>query len=113
MKGLRKLHDLVEAHIRVLLALGISASAYGGTLLSVLVNKFHREIRLIVSHDIAGGSWDLDKVLRLIEREVNAKELPSVLMTNASVRPQRQISTAATLVVKNPGLHDDQAVCLL
>ena len=109
VKGLRKLHDSVEAHIRGLRALG---SAYGGMLSSVLVNKLPPEIKLIVSRDIAGGSWDLNEVMRLVEQEVDARERASVPTTNASVRPPRQIPIAVPLVANNPKPRDDQAVCV-
>lgn len=42
VKGLRKLHDTVEAHIRGLRALGVPAESYGTILTSVLVNKLPR-----------------------------------------------------------------------
>ena len=74
VKALRKLFDSVEAHIRGLRALGISASAYGGMLPSVLINKLPPEIRLIISREMTGDGWDLDKVMKIIEREVDARE---------------------------------------
>ena len=39
IRGLRKLHDSVEAHIRGLKVLRVPAHTYGGLLISVLVNK--------------------------------------------------------------------------
>ena len=74
VRGLRRLCDSVEAHIRGLRALGIFVSAYGGMLSSILVNKLPPEIRLIVSREIAAGSWDLDKVMSIVEREVEARK---------------------------------------
>ncbi len=57
IKGLRKLHDSVEAHIRGLRALGVRPESYGGLLTSVLVNKLPSEIRLIVSRETGSGTW--------------------------------------------------------
>ena len=67
VKGLRRLHDSVEAHVRGLRTLGVPATAYGGILSSVLVNKSPPEIRLIISREMTGDGWDLDKVMKIIE----------------------------------------------
>ena len=67
IKGLRKLYNTEEAHIRGLWALGISVSGNGPMLSSVLVNKLPPEIRLIISHEIAWDSWDLDKVMSIVD----------------------------------------------
>lgn len=56
VKGLRKLHDSVEAHVRGLRALGVLPDSYGGLLTSVLVNKLPPEVRLIVSRATT-GTW--------------------------------------------------------
>ena len=42
-------------------------SAYGGMVSSVLVNILPPEIRLIISREIAGDSWDVDKVMSVVE----------------------------------------------
>ena len=50
---------------------------------SVLVNKLPPGIRLIVSREIAGDSWDVDRVMNIVEREVDARERVSVLTSCA------------------------------
>ena len=85
IKCLRKLHDTVEAHVRGLRALGVPAESYGGLLTSVLVNKLPPEIRLIVSRETTAGRWDLDVVMKILEREVDARERAS--STGASTAP--------------------------
>ena len=86
VKGLRRLHDSVEAHVRGLRALGGPATAYGGILSLVLVNKLPPEIRLIVSHEMTGDGWNLDKVMKIIEREVDARKRASVPTTSSNPR---------------------------
>ena len=51
IKGLRKLHDTVEAHVRGLRALGVPAESYGDLFTSILMNKLPSEIRLIMSRE--------------------------------------------------------------
>ena len=67
VKGLRRLHDSVEAHVRGLHVLGMPPDSYGGLLTSVLISKLPPEIRLIVSQAIMGESWDLDQVMKVFE----------------------------------------------
>ena len=115
IKGLRKLHDMVEAHVRGLRALGVPAKSYGGggLLTLVLVNKLPPEIRLIVS---TTGRWDLDVVMKILEREVHARERAS--STGASTAPppppkmQPRTPTAAALVASNSGSDSGSSSCV-
>ena len=77
IRALRKLLDTVEAHIRGLRALGVSADSYGGLLSSLLVNKLPSEIRLIISRKATSGTLDLDGILKTLEQEVEARECAS------------------------------------
>ena len=98
-RGLRKLYDKVESHVRGLRSLGVSAESYGGLLTSVLVNKLPLEIRLILSRVLTGERWELDRVMKLFEEEVNARER-AVMPNSPAVqrRVQSKQSTAAALV---------------
>ena len=98
VKGLRQLHDSVEAHVRGLRALGVPPDSYAGLLTSVLVNKLPPEIRLIVSRAMTGESWDLDQVMKIFEQEVDARERAS-LPSGTGTQPRTP--TAATLVAGN------------
>ena len=74
IKGLRKLHDTVEAHVRGLHALGVPAESYGNLFTSILMNKLPLEIHLIVSRETTAGKWDLDGVMKILEWKVEARE---------------------------------------
>ena len=110
VKGLRRLHDSVEAHVRGLRALGVPATSYGGILSSVLVNELPPEIRLIVSREMAGDGWNLDKVMKIIEREVDARERASVPTTSSN--PRRRMPTAATLIASNSEPTGEHITCV-
>ena len=102
VKGLRRLHDSVEAHIRGLRALGVPSGSYGGLLTSVLINKLPPEIRLIVSRTTTGESWDLDQVMKILEQETDARERASLSSApNTSRTTPPRMPTAATLVASN------------
>ena len=80
IKALCQLYDSTETQVRGLQSLGIESDSYGiesdsyGSLLSsVLMNKLPAELRLIVSHEVK-DKWELDKLMRIIEGEVEARE---------------------------------------
>ncbi len=113
IKGLRKLHDSVETHIRGLRALGVPAETYGGLLTSVLVNKLPPELRLIVSREMTGEKWDLDRVMKIFEQEVDARERASISSAPSKFpRAQPRIPTAATLVASNSVLNSGNVSCV-
>ena len=98
--------------MRGLRALGVPATAYGGILSSVLVNKLPPEIRLIVSREMTGDGWNLDKVMKIIERELDARVRASV--PTSSSNPRRRMPTAATLIASNSeptGEHITRVYC--
>lgn len=73
LKGLRHLFDVVESTVQGLRALGVPSSSYGGLLSSILISKLPPELRLIVSRELNEGEWDLDSMMRIIAREVEAR----------------------------------------
>ena len=74
LKGLRSLYDTVKSHIRALKSLGIPSQLYGGLLCSMLMNKLPRDLHILMSRDIKNDNWDLDRLLGLLEAEVEARE---------------------------------------
>ena len=74
LKGLRHLYNLVESHTRGLASLGVPSSSYGALLSSVLITKLPQEFRLTVSREIKEGEWDLSAVMKILDRETDARE---------------------------------------
>ena len=68
IKDLRRLHDSVKAHIRGLKALRVQTQTNGGLLTSVFINKLPPELRLIVTREMTGESWDLQRLIRVFEQ---------------------------------------------
>ena len=111
IRGLRKLHDSVESHIRGLKALRVPAQTYGGLLISVLVNKLPPELRLIVTREMTGEAWDLERLLRIFEQEIDARERAFVPTSQSNVRRPR-VPTASTLLANSPGSNGNRVVCV-
>ena len=74
VKALRHLYDIVGSQIRTLKSLGVAFDTYDSLLSPVLLNKLLTELRLIVSREIPETDWNLDALLRVMEREVEARE---------------------------------------
>ena len=74
LRGLRRIYDLVEVHIRGLKALGVSSESYGSLLSPVLMNRIPQELRLIVSREVKGGDWELDSLLKVLHQELEARK---------------------------------------
>lgn len=78
----------------------MSSDKYGSILASVLLNKLPQELRLIISRELGSGDWELDRIMELLENEVQARERASGSAATPPVprRNQRTPSTAATLL---------------
>ena len=101
-KSLRQLYDTVEAHVRGLKSLKVPVDSYGSLLTSLLMSRLPSEIRIIITRELSGGSWDIERMMRIVHREVDARER-SAASTNPPIkRPhQRGLPTAAALLTKS------------
>lgn len=112
LRGLRQLYDTVESHVRGLQSLGVSSDSYGSLLSSVLLNKLPQELKLIISRELGGGDWKLDRIMQLLESEVQARERASSngVSSQPPKKPPKIPSppTAAALVA---GSNDVKPAC--
>ena len=101
LRALRTLYDRVESHVRGLKSLGVSAGSYGSLLSSVLMEKLPSELRLIISRAITEDQWDLETLLQIVEREIDARER-SAGIVHSHTAQQRRMSkeqpTTSTLI---------------
>jgi hypothetical protein len=100
LKGLRHLYDSVETQVRGLRALGVPSESYGSLLTSVLMNKLPQDLRLIVSREITDGELNLDALMRVTEREIDAREraCTSSCSSQSSRNQTKDTPTAAAMV---------------
>ena len=91
IKGLRRFHDCVEAHMRGLKALKVPSQS-------------SPELRLIMTCEMTGESWDLERLMKTFEREVDARECAFIPTSSSNLRrSQPRLPTASTLVANNSG----------
>ena len=69
-KSYRCLFDSVASQVRGLRALGVSSEPYGRLLTSILLNKLPPEIQLIISSELSGAAWNLDKMMEVTETKL-------------------------------------------
>ena len=112
------IYDKVEANVRGLAALGIACDTYG-SLVPVMMNKLHEELRLIITRHIESGIWHLDKLLKSFKEEVEARERCSFTSMSRpnerSNEPKKgrgpSLQTAATLVCSTTGPNQSSPTC--
>lgn len=112
LKGLRRLYDSVETHVRGLRALGVPAESYGTLLISILMNKLPPEIRLVASRELTGEVWGMEEVMKIVNREVTARERSSssaVMGYQTKVHSRRPFPPAAAALVAG---SQDSATCV-
>lgn len=73
-RGLRRLFDSVETHVRSLKALGVGPETYGTLLNSIMMKKLPTELRVIVNREFAEKSWEVGWMMEIIRRELEARE---------------------------------------
>ena len=76
---------------------------------TVLLNKLPQEFQLILSRGVSEDEWKLDRLMALLEEEVQARERAT---TNSQVTPRKPIKgtpTAATLL--RGGSETQTAIC--
>ena len=100
LKGLRKIFDLEEAHVRGLKVLGASSECYGNLYCrsSVLLNKIRQEIRLIVRREIKGETRSQSPLLKELHRELEAGKNPQehqIFRGHLRIHPEPQHSAPA------------------
>jgi hypothetical protein len=100
LKGLRHLYDSVESHVRGLRALGVSSDSYGSLLTSMLMNKLPGEIRLVIARELNDEHWEVDKLMEIIDKEVDARER-SIGQQLMRKTPHKSLPTGAVLVTSN------------
>ena len=97
-KGLRQLYNLMESHIRSLHSLGVPHSSFGTLLASIFMNRLPSEFRLAVSREIVDDQWELDAIMKVVEREIDARERAAASSRPSVKRHSREPPTATTLM---------------
>ena len=82
-------------------ALGVDSATFGSLLAPVLMKRIPQEIALIVSREGKEVSWNLDDLLKIIEREIQARERTTQDANGTARRSNREPATATALLTDN------------
>ena len=55
-------------------ALGMPSESYGALLAPIIMKQLPQELCVIISREVGVESWDLDKMMSIVEKEVEARE---------------------------------------
>ena len=87
VRSLRQLHDAVESNVRSLKSLGVSRESYRGLLSSILMNKLPQEFHLVITREMGDDDWQLDQLLDVFKRELEARERAGGSLVNKGQPP--------------------------
>ena len=71
---LRYMFDQIRVQIRGLESLGVKTESYGQLLIPIIMSKLPSEIRLQVSRATEKEVWEIQELLDLIQKEIEARE---------------------------------------
>ena len=101
-KVLRILYDNIETYIRNLK----STAAYGTMLIPCIMQKLPQDIRLEITKNLAGDTWDFDQVLNIFNSQLTAREKcyfvgKSENFAKNEFKQRPFLATAATLIIND------------
>ena len=111
IKALRRLHDTQYSEVTGERTLHTWYS-YGILWMTANIG-LSEQLRLIVSREMASNTWDLDGVMKILEREVDARE--HAVASSAPCVPRKQqfrVPTATTSVAGNSGAASNSINCV-
>jgi len=74
-QSVRSVYDQITVHIRGLAALEVTSEQYGSLfLMSMIMSKLPSDIRLRVVCELTDENWKIDKLMEVIQKEVEARE---------------------------------------
>ena len=87
---LRYLYDKISVNVRGLEALGIKSAQYGSLLIPVIMSKLPPDIRIHVARSTSQDVWEIEPLLDLLQREIEAREMSERVKTVPPLESKRQ-----------------------
>ena len=82
--SLPSVYDKIIVHVRGLESLEVTSDQYGHLLIPVIMSKFPSDIRIRVARESSGDTWRINDLLKIIRREVEAREASENTHVSAS-----------------------------
>ena len=71
---LRLIFDQINAHVRGLETLGVTAERYGSLLIPIIMSRMPSDITIQVARKIKEDIWPIDEILDIIKDKISARE---------------------------------------
>ena len=92
---LRYLYDQMQVQTRGLESLGVTTESYGQLLIPIIMSKLPNEIRLQISRNTDKEKWEIQELLELIRKEIEARETTEhIKATTERVKPFSNFSSS-------------------
>ena len=85
---LRTIYDSINVYVRGLEPLGVTAESYSSLLITIIMAKMPQEITLWVARKTSEDIWDINEILEVIRKELEANEINSKIIATER-RPER------------------------
>ena len=80
IEKLRTIYDNINIHVRGLESLGVTSKSYGSLLVPIIMSRMPREITLQFARKTSEDVWDINEILDIIRRELEAIEVSSKII---------------------------------
>ena len=107
------MYDQIEICVRNLKALNTDIATSGVMLVPFLNGKLPSEIRVILSRNFQNDIWQLDDTLKILKREVEAKERSFSIGTSSEFEPEKRDRHYTTSAFLNSSLERKCPFCNL
>ena len=88
INGMKKMCDQIEVFVRNFKAWNIDIVTKGAILVPFLNGKLHSKIRVILSGNFQNDIWQLDDILKILKRKVEANEKACLIGASSKFQPE-------------------------
>ena len=91
---MRYIFDQIRVQIRGLESLGVKTESYGQLLIPIIVSKLPLDMRLQVSRQSSKKVWEIDELLALIQKEIEARETTELVKLTQTDRNSKDAANS-------------------
>ena len=85
--ALRFVYNKINVNIRGLASMGIDSGQYGSLLIPVIMTKLPQDLRLHVARETDKEVWEIDELMSLLRKEVEAREATEMIKLHQVKNP--------------------------
>ena len=100
-------------NVRGLEAIGVTADQYGSFLIPVIMGKLPADIRLKIARVTTREVWDVEEILQVVKREVEAREISERVKIHEHKNTDGSSYSHRINCQRWPSLQHQEMLCLL